>query len=194
MTGEIVHHSPPPPLSSLIFISFNNNINDFSYLYTSLIEIAVAASFYLEKVSFFSHTPHSPMDPLIWIQAMWGGCARYTFAYMVYFNYLRKFMYMYICLVKLHMNTFQQRTRSICQHSSKKREINGMLWTRGGTFNTCAAAERMTLNLTGDVTVYNSTREEKHDRGGQPKHVTIFMADGWLKFWVKLVFSFFWKW
>ena len=63
-----------------------------------------------------------------------------------------------------------------------------MLWTRGGTFNTCAAAERMTLNLTGDVTVYNSTREEKHDRGGQPKHVTIFMADGWLKFWVKLVF------
>ena len=162
-------------------------------MYKSLIETAVAASFYLEKVNFFSHTPQSPMDPLmIWTGDWGGGVARYTFAYMVYFNYLRKFMY--ICLVKLHINTFQQRTRSICQHSSKKREINGMLWTRGGTFNTCAAAERMTLNLTGDVTVYNSTREEKHDRGGQPKHVTIFMADGWLKFWVKLVFSFFWKW
>lgn len=41
-----------------------------------------------------------------------------------------------------------------------------------------AAVGRVTANLTSDVTVYNSTREEKHDRRSQPKHVTNFMADG----------------
>lgn len=75
----IVH---PPPPSTLIFISMMggtfsstaNSINDFSYLYKSLIEIAVAASFYLEKVNFFSHTPQSPMDPLmIWTGDLGGG-------------------------------------------------------------------------------------------------------------------------
>lgn len=48
----------------------------------------------------------------------------------------------------------------------------------GSTFYTCAAVGRVTANLTSDVTVYNSTREEKHDHRGQPKHVTNFMADG----------------
>lgn len=54
----------------------------------------------------------------------------------------------------------------------------GKTWNIGSTFYTCAAVGRVTANLTSDVTVYNSTREEKHDRRSQPKHVTNFMADG----------------